>query len=626
MSIRSDAAPQDRRSVRALSGIVSRVVGVALVLLLTTLTVPSAAQDEERAPLVRIALRVDEGNLNPFLPPNDVAVAHDLTMLVYDSLFWNQSQVAPDEWLATGAEPSADHRTWTVSLRPGVQWHDGEPFTADDVAFTFQYFRDVGGPGRYGHHVYQHPVFETATVIDDLTVELRFTNPITTFPQLPGGDVPILPEHIWSSVGDPRADLTSLPVGTGPYRLVDHQPGSSYRLEANPAYFNGAPLVDALELSVIPDDQAAFAALEAGAVDMVARSTPVAWIEQLDLNDDVEMLVGSRQQSVHLQFNLGNQVLQSADVRRGLGLAIDVDTVLDVVEEGAGRLGTDTWTHPNSIWTRDPLGSHLSDVAAADQLLRAAGFTDAGDGSLLAPDGQPATFSLGVDASRPRHQTAAQVVSEQLAAIGVGVTIELLEAGSLPPATGGAGTLPPTDLVIGELDTHNHDDPDHLFFLFHSSSAATDLFGGYSNPQVDAAIEQLMFEPQESEVRTQALNTAQDLLAADLPLMVLHYPAWRMAYRPAVYDGWQAEEANGFLTKRSLLPTFADQGQGERAIPPPEVPAFEAAAETADGGGGFPVPIPAAIALGVAGIAALGAVGPFWRSRPAHAVDDEWPE
>lgn len=618
MSTSSEARPRDRRRARIISGVVPRVVIVALVVLLTAMVAPSAAQEDGRAPLVRIALRADEGTFNPFLPPNDVAVAHDLRMLVYDSLFWSQSQVAPDEWLATGAEPSDDFRTWTVSLRSDVQWHDGEPFTADDVAFTFQYFRDIGGPGRYGHHVFQHPTFEVATVIDDLTVELTFTSPITTFPQLPGGDVPILPEHIWSSISDPRAEVGSLPVGTGPYRLVDHQPGSSYRLEANPTYFNGAPLVDTLELSVIPDDQVAFAALEAGDIDMVARSTPLAWAEQLDFSDDVEMVVGSRRQSVHLQFNLGNEILQNGDVRRGLGLAIDVDTVLDVVAEGGGRLGTDTWTHPNSIWTRDPLGAHLSDVAAADQLLRAAGFSDAGDGALLAPNGLPASFTLGVDASRPSHRIAAQSVADQLAAIGVGVTIELLEATSLPPAAGGARTLPPTDLVIGELDTHQHDDPDHLYFLFHSTSAASDLFGGYTNPELDAAIEQLMFEPQESDARTQALNTAQDILAADLPLIVLYYPAWRMAYRPAVYDGWQAEETNGFLTKRALLPTFADQGQGERTTPPPSVPAFEADHED---GGGFPVP--AAVALGIAGVAAAGAVGIGFRNRPTSDLDDE---
>ena len=618
MSSRSDGPQADHPSIGRTTGTLVRVLVAALVLV-TIVAMPAAAQEDERAPLVRVAIRADEGTLNPFLPPNDVAVTHDLLMLVYDSLFWTQSQVSPDEWLATGAEPSADYRTWTVSLRSGVQWHDGEPFTADDVAFTFGYFRDIGGTGRYGHHIYQHPRFETATVIDDLTVQLTFANPITTFPQLPGGDVPILPEHIWSSVGDPRTEAPPLPIGTGPYQLVDHQPGSSYRLDANPAYFGGAPLVDIIELSVIPDDQAAFTALETGSVDMVARSTPLAWIERLDLLDEVEMLVGSRQQSVHLQFNLGNELLRSPDVRRGLGLAIDVDSVLEVVEQGAGRLGTDTWTHPNSIWTRDPLGAHLSDIAAADQLLRAAGFSDAGDGTLLTPDGQPARFTLGVDGARPRHLTAAQSVADQLAAVGVGITIQPLDATALPPTVGGSGTLPPTDLVIGELDTHHHDDPDHLYFLFHSTSAATDLFGGYTNPELDAAIEQLMFEPQESDARTQALNTAQDILAADLPLMVLYYPAWRMAYRPAVYDGWQAEETNGFLTKRSLLPTFADQGQGERTTPPPNVPAFATTGEAGDDDGGFP--IPAAIALGVAGLAGIAAVGPTFRNRIPDDID-----
>ncbi|MEM8924176.1 MAG: ABC transporter substrate-binding protein [Actinomycetota bacterium] len=621
MSTSAERPLRAPRQPRTGAGVLPRIAVIAMALLLTTTAAPAAAQDDERAPLVRIALRADEGTLNPFLPAGDVTVGHDLTMLVYDTLFWTQSQVAPDEWLATGAQPSADFRTWTVSLRPGVQWHDGEPFTADDVAFTFQYFRDIGGPGRYGHHVYQHPAFQSATVIDDLTVELTFANPITTFPQLPGGDVPILPQHVWSVIGDPRADAPTLPIGTGPYRFVEHQPGSSYRLDANPTYFGGTPLVNTLELLVIPDDQAAYAALEAGEVDMVARSTPLALIEQLELSDDVEMLVGSRQQSVHLQFNLGNATLQNSDVRRGLGLAIDVDTVLEVVEQGAGRLGTDTWTHPNSIWTRDPLGAHLSDGAAADQLLRSAGFTDAGDGTLLGPDGQAAAFTLGIDDARPRHRTAAQAVADQLAAIGVAITIEPLPATALPPTAGGAGTLPPTDMVIGELDTHHHDDPDHFFFLFHSDSAATDLFGGYSNPQLDDAIELLIAEPQESDVRTQALNTAQDILAADLPLFVLYYPAWRMAYRPEVYDGWQAEETNGFLTKRSLLPAFADQGQGERALPPPDVPAF---VPDDAGGGGFP--LSAGIALGVAGVAAAGAVAFGLRRRPDLDldIDEEW--
>ena len=72
------------------------------------------------------------------------------------------------------------------------------------MAFTFRYFADDGGPGRYGHHVYDHPVFESAAVIDDLTVELTFAEQVATSTFLPAGDLPILPRHVWEGIEDPR--------------------------------------------------------------------------------------------------------------------------------------------------------------------------------------------------------------------------------------------------------------------------------------------------------------------------------------------------------------------------------------------------------------------------------------
>lgn len=166
---------------------------------------PAGAQSDDEV-VVRVGLHAAEKNLNPFIVPQALPITHDFTMLVYDTLFWSQSRLNPEPWLATGAEPSNDYRTWIVALRDGVSWHDGEPFAADDdVAFTFQYFADDGGPGRYGHHVHDHPVFESATVIDDLTVELTFAEPVATFTLLPGGDIPILPRHVWEGIKNPRA-------------------------------------------------------------------------------------------------------------------------------------------------------------------------------------------------------------------------------------------------------------------------------------------------------------------------------------------------------------------------------------------------------------------------------------
>ncbi len=598
--------PTQRRTTRPTRRTRAATVPALLTALLLSVASATASaattSTDVGSPLVRVAIHAGEKNLNPFVEPQAQPLTHDLTMLVYDTLFWSQSRLDPEPWLATGAEPSDDFRTWTVTLRDGVNWHDGQPFTAADVAFTFEYFAADGGPGRYGRHVFQHPVFESATVIDDATVTLTFVGPIPSFEMLPGGDLPILPKHIWEGVADPRADVTSIPVGTGPYRMVDYQADASYRLEANQDYFLGPPLVDALELQVIPDDEAAYAALEAGQVDVVARNVPADLTERLERNEELEIVGGTRNQSVYLAFNQRTPALANQQVRQGLSLALDAHEILDIVEGGAGRLGTDTWTHPNSPYTRDATGAHLSDQLAAEQLLEAAGYPASADGNRVGPDGQPLSLRLGVSGALPSHVHAAEMVAEQLALVGVGTTIEQLDEPTLVAARLGDTTnAPPLDLLVGELESHAHDDPDHLFFLFHSSAGGLgNTFAGYDNPAFDALVEQTLAIPAEADERLDLIHQAQDILAQDLPMIVLYYPAGRTAYRPATYDGWTSDEGHGVFNKRSLLSGYADVGNDAHLGPRPEVEPFLVPAD--DGTNWVAV-----IGIGVAVVAAGGA-------------------
>ena len=536
---------------------------VLLALILAVFAVPASAQDNGEEVVVRVALHADEKNLNPFVAPKAQPLTHDLTMLVYDTLFWSQSQLNPEPWLATGAEPSDDFRTWTVTLRSGVLWHDGEAFTADDVAFTFQYFSDIGGPGRYGRHVYEHPVFESATVIDDSTVELSFVEPVATFRLLPGGDLPMLPQHIWDGVADPRADVTTLPIGTGPFRMVDFQPDTSYRLEANEGYFLEPPIIDTLELLVIPDRGEAFEALEKGEVDLVARNIPTELNDEIGANEELEIVGSSRNQTVYLSFNLDSPGLDDPQVRRAISLALDSDLMLDTVEGGNGRLATETWTNPNSPWTRDPEGVRLSDLLAANQLLDGAGYAPGDDDTREGPGG-PLSFSLGVKSSDPNQVHAAELVVEQLEPLGVAITIEPFDSSATAAAQGPGDGSPPLDMVIDELESNSQDDPDHLYFLFHSSSSGRSggaLFGNYANPDFDAAIETALGEQEAS--RRPMTHQAQDILAEDIPVVVLYYPAGRTAYRPAAFDGWWSDPGHGVFHKRAFLASYADDGSAD---------------------------------------------------------------
>ena len=553
------------------------ILAAGAAALLSSVFAPSAVAQSDDEVVVRVGLHAAEKNLNPFIVPQALPITHDFTMLVYDTLFWSQVRLNPEPWLATGAEPSDDYRTWTVTLRDGVTWHDGEPFGADDVAFTFQYFADDGGPGRYGHHVYDHPVFESATVIDDLTVELTFAEPVATFPSLPGGDLPILPRHVWEGIEDPRADAVSLPVGTGPYRMTDYNPGVSYRLEANDDYFIGPPLVDTLIMPVVADAQAAFAGLRTGELDFVTRNLPAPLVGQIEGAEDLNVIRGSRMQSLYLMFNTRKPILRDPAVRRALSAAIDVQAIVDTVEGGLGRPGNDTWTHPDSPWAH-PTGGHRFDPAGAGAALDEAGYALGDDGVRRAPDGTPLAFTLLVNAAAPPQIRSGELVAEQLSAVGVDITVEPLDSPAITAARRPGPDGPPAvEMFIAVFESHAHADPDHLFFFFHTPGRGVGgIFSGYANPAFDAVLDQALAEP--AETKLPLIHQAQEIFAEEAPAVVLYYPDGRWGYRPEVYDGWTNDPGHGVFTKRSFLEPYAKVAQYDEPEPEAE-PAAEAEAE-----------------------------------------------
>lgn len=550
-----------------------RIIILALILSLFSVALaPLAAAQDDDDLVLRVGLHAAEKNLNPFIVPQALPLTHDFTMLVYDTLFWSQSRLDPEPWLATGAEPSEDFRTWTVTVREDVLWHDGTPFTADDVAFTFQYFSDDGGPGRYGHHVYDHPVFESASVVDDATVEITFQDPVTTFKLLPGGDIPILPRHIWEGVDDPRADATSLPVGTGPFVMVEYDPGVSYRLEANPDYFLGPPLVDTLIMPVVRDAQAAFAGLQTGELDFVTRNLPAPLVPRMQENEEVAVATGNRMQSLYLMFNTRKPILRDPAVRKAMSMALDVQAIVDIVEGGLGRPGNDTWTHPDSPWAH-PVGGHAFDVDGANSMLDAAGYPVGDGGVRRSADGAPLAFTLLVNAAAPPQIRSGELVAEQLSAIGVNITVEPLDAPAITAARRPGPDGPPTvEMFIAVFESHAHADPDHLFFFFHTPGRGVGgIFSGYANPDFDAVLEDALDAPIDEKLTL--IGQAQEIFAAEAPAVVLYYPDGRWGYRPGAYDGWISDPGHGVFTKRSFLAPYA---AGSEA---PEPAAEEAAAD-----------------------------------------------
>ena len=510
---------------------------------------------------IKVALPGFENNLTPFtLTFGSFPNTHDMINLVYDTLFWSQNDENPEPWLAEKAERSADGLNWTVTLRSGVTWHDGTPFTAEDVKFSFEYYQTFSGSaGRYAHHVFDVPPFDHVEVVDPLTLKFFFKAPAPSFNIMPGADLPIIAKHIWENVKEPNKAASALPVGTGPYKLVEIIPDEQYRFEANADYFKGKPTVDEIIMPIVKDPASAFAALQTGQVDFVARNVPPELIDQFSGLPDLKVVQGTKLESVQLYFNARKAPLSDAKLRKAISLAIDNQALVDTVLLGHGRPGRDSFIHPDSPWAITD-GSHEHDVAKAMATLDAAGYDkkDA-DGVRLAPDGTRLEFSVLVSSFEPQDLRSTQLVAEQVLPIGVKLTIEALDPATLRQRRQApAGEIPTFDAYVASLESHAHVDPDGLYYFFHSPGPKG--FGGaitgYSNSALDKLAEDAAVDL-DAASRKAKLYDIQGLLAAEAPVIVYYYPDGTYAYRPAAYTGWFADLGHGILTKRSFLADYA---------------------------------------------------------------------
>ena len=581
---------------------IRRLAAAAAVCALVAGVAQPAGGQAPAKKILRVALNGFENNLTPFTvsfgaSPN----SHDLLTLVYDTLYWSQARENPEPWLAESATPSDDRRVWTVTLRSGLTWHDGRPLTAEDVRFTFDYFRDKGaGAGsRYAHHVTDTPPYDRGEVVDARTVRLYFKAPAPAFRNLPASDLPIVPKHVWESVAEPAKETERLPVGSGPFKLVEIVPDQRYRFEANTAYFKGKPMIDELDMPIVRDPSAAFAALRTGQVDFVTRNVPPELVEQFKSTPGVKVVKGTWYESNVLYFNARKPPLTDPKLRKAISLATDSKALVDTVLVGNGRPGNDGFIHPDSPWVM-PGARHEHDPARAQRLLDEAGYSAKDpDGVRRTADGRRLEFSILVSSFEPQDIRAAQLLSQQVAPIGVKLNPEALDPAAMRQRRQGPPNQPPPrDAYISTIGVHFHADPDGLYYFFHSPGrrGIGASFSGWTNPKVDELTERsVLMDPQE---RKPVLHEIQRITAEEAPVIVLWYQDNLSAYRPEAYDGWVTDFGQGVFTKRSFLEEYVKETRAQAA-------STGAASADDDGDGPGAVIAVAAVVLGLAGIGFL---------------------
>ncbi len=382
------------------------------------------------------AISSDPGILNPATTTS--GAVHEASEILYNGLVSVNEDLEPVPELAESWEVEDDGATYRFSLRDDVKWHDGEPFTSEDVKFSFEkvllefHSRTAASVG---------PALDSIETPDEKTVVFSFKRPYAPFLlQLDVTEAPIIPKHVYEGSDPLENPANTEPVGTGPFKFVSYKKGSEIRYEANPDYFvEDQPYLDELVMRIIPDPATQIAALESGEVDYLG-SVSGPDLARLEENPDVETIQTTRGSGgsnciMTMSFNLQRSIFQEPEVREAVAHALDRERFVDQILFGAGQVAEAPissgipWAHAEG------LDMPTFDREEAERLLDEAGWKESGDGSREAQgvegveDGTPLSFDFVHFTTFAKY---GELVRQQLGEVGIDVELVALEPEVFP--------------------------------------------------------------------------------------------------------------------------------------------------------------------------------------------------
>jgi peptide/nickel transport system substrate-binding protein len=542
-----------RRRGRVALIVAAALLTAGLIWGLTGALAESASPTAAKATL-RVGWTQRPDNLNPFIGYNsqDWAVWH----LNYDLLFgYKAGDVTPTPELAAEIPTvenggiSADGKTVTVKLRQGVKWQDGQPFTARDVAFTWNFIVD----NQLGAFTMYTELVKHVEVVDDYTARFILTKPKAAFLSM---YIFVLPEHIWSKVTPKAAENTyvnKLPiVGTGPFQTVKADAGlQTVIMDANPNYWRGRPKIDEVIFTTYENPDNMVNDLIAGGLQAAAEP-PSAQFARLQSTPGITTNAYETKGFDELGFNcytgktsLGNPVLKDWRFRQALNYAIDHQAIVDRAYLGLAIPATTIiqsgFFSKELDWHWEPPTDqkYTFDLEKAKAALDAAGYKDVNGDGIRDYKGKPIVLRLYALSSNEAQQRCGRFITGWLQSIGLKIKYQVLDYSAMSAkayATNKAGEFAPDwDMFLwswgGDLD------PTYILSVFLTNQINNYSDCAWSNPTYDA-----LFTKQASQIdqqqRKQTIYEMQKLLYEQSPYIVLVYPATLEAYSSKGWTGW----------------------------------------------------------------------------------------
>ncbi len=484
---------------------------------------PTFAQTRPETPTGRIVVGLSQEPtvFNPLMP--HIETDDGVNFSVFDALF----RITPDgvvvpnlasevPSLANGGI-SEDGLNWRILLRDDVTWHDGTPFTAEDVKFTLDL---IVNPDFQAWRTTGHSLVRDITVVSPTEITWRMEEPFAPYISFLT-ETFMVPKHILETEANPNeAAFNQAPIGTGAFKWGQRLAGDRLELVANPDYFGEGPYIERLIFKYIPDMTVLYTQFRSGDIDLVGQAyiTQDNYEEARNLPDRiVKPEPKGTLESIYL--NQARPQFQDPAVRAALYMAIDREAIIDALYYGVPT-ATETFMPPQSFYFNPDLPAHEFNLEQARKMLDEAGWLP-GDDGIRANDGVRLSFANSTTVGAHLREQTQQFVQQTFAEIGVEMRIENLPSAVLWGDFWGQSQF---DSMMVGITYLIGGDPD-VTTRFHSSAIAAQGGSGsnnaqYSNPEVDALLVEgaRTFDP---EARQKIYFRVQEIIRNDLPFLPL---------------------------------------------------------------------------------------------------------
>ena len=391
----------------------------------------------------------------------------EINALIFDGLTDHDgnNQVIPR--LAKSWDYDENTYTYTFHLEEGVTWHDGEPFTAEDVKFTIEAIMD---PANDSENAPNYEDVEEINVIDDHTISFRLKAPNVAF--LDYMTMPILPKHLLEGEDMQSSDFFRAPVGTGPYKLDRWEDGQAIILKKNENYFAGPAHIDTIVFKIVSDDNAKALQLQSGELNL-SQVTPK---DAQNFADSDTYTVYDMKTSDYrgILYNFANEYWQeNADLIPGINYAIDRQAIINAVLLGHGEIAYGPLQR--NVYNDADVEHYDFDLDKSAAVFEAAGCTKDADG-YWCRNGKRIGFTINASSTDQVRIDMAQIAAQQLQEAGLDVKAAV-------PA-GGIDWAEQECCIIGWGSPFDADD--HTYKVFGTDKGAN--YSSYSDPLVDEAL------------------------------------------------------------------------------------------------------------------------------------------